>query len=318
MPSRKQGTTMSGFWAHDPPDDLLESVFECYPEGIVVLSPDGFVIRINGIAAELLNVAAPDGGGPPLVETPLASAFGPSVMTTMQHGLPAPRVHELAGGRTIAVSARPVSSGRHPSPCVLVMLRDAGTGHERRRTTDRRPIGSRTSWVDLRQVEFDDDETTGFVAASSPTRQAYESALECAEVRSPVLLLGETGTGKSLFARLIHRLSGDPSRPFHEINCGALPEGLIEAELFGYSRGAFTGADSRGKPGLIELAHTGTLLLDEVADRPVSLQVKLLKFLETGEIWSIGASKGKRVDVRIIAATNGDLTRMMNEGDRKS
>src|SRR5262249_38881816 len=174
MPSRKTGTTMSGFWAHDPPDDLLESVFESYPEGIVVLSPDGVIVRINGIAAELLEVAAPDVVGLRLAETPLGSAFGPSVMTPLQHGLASTLLHDLAAGRTIAISTRRVSSSRHSSPCVLVMLRDARSGHERRTTTDRRPIGSRASWVDLRQVEFDDDEMTGFVAASSPTRQAYE------------------------------------------------------------------------------------------------------------------------------------------------
>src|ERR1043166_4366415 len=216
MPNKKLGTTMSGFWAHDPPDDLLESIFECYPEGVVVLSPDGVALRINGVAAELLEVTAPDVVGRCVSETALGPALGPSVMTTLQHGSVS-RVHALPGGRRIAVSPRPVLSGRHTSSCVLVMLRDAGSPHERKTTTSRAPIGLGTSWVDLRRVDFDDDEMTGFVAASSPMREAYESALVCAEVRSPVLLLGETGTGKSLFARLIHRLSGDPSRACHQV-----------------------------------------------------------------------------------------------------
>lgn len=91
------------------------------------------------------------------------------------------------------------------------------------------------------------------------------------------------------------------------MNWAAILEGLVEVELFGYARGAFTGADSRGKPGLVELAHSGTLLLDEVGDLPTALQVKLLRFLEEGEIWPVGAVRGRRPDVRILAATNQDL-----------
>ena len=141
-----------------------------------------------------------------------------------------------------------------------------------------------------------------------------DKALQCATVDSPVLLRGETGTGKGVFAKLIHEASARRSGPFCVVNCGAIPEGLLEAELFGYARGAFTGADSRGKVGLIELAHAGTLLLDEIGDLPLGLQVKLLRFLESGEVWPVGASKGKRPDVRIVAATNRDVRQMIAEG----
>jgi transcriptional regulator with PAS, ATPase and Fis domain len=98
------------------------------------------------------------------------------------------------------------------------------------------------------------------------------------------------------------------------VNCGAIPEGLMEAELFGYAKGAFTGADAKGKVGLVELAHRGTLLLNEIGDLPLSLQVKLLRFLEDGEVWAVGAVKPKRPDVRIIAATNRNLPAMIAEG----
>jgi transcriptional regulator with PAS, ATPase and Fis domain len=138
--------------------------------------------------------------------------------------------------------------------------------------------------------------------------------VQCAAVDSPVLILGETGTGKGVFARLIHDASVRRSGPFREVNCGALPEGLIEAELFGYAKGAFTGADWRGKVGLIELAEGGTLLLDEIGDLPLGLQVKFLRFLETGEVWPVGAARGKRPDSRIVAATNRDFSQMIDEG----
>ena len=160
-----------------------------------------------------------------------------------------------------------------------------------------------------------DGERRYLLIAESPALRAVKAkALDFAGVDSPVLVVGETGTGKNVIARLIHRASKRRAEPLREVNCGAIPAGLIESELFGYARGAFTGADSRGKIGLVELAHNGTLLLDEIGDLPHPLQVKLLSFLEAGEIWPVGASKPRQVDVRIIAATNADLAGMVSEG----
>jgi transcriptional regulator with PAS, ATPase and Fis domain len=145
-------------------------------------------------------------------------------------------------------------------------------------------------------------------------RTARDLALKYAAVDSPVLLLGETGTGKGVFSTMIHEASPRAHGPFLELNCGAIPEGVIEAELFGYARGAFTGADVRGKPGLLELAQGGTLLLDEIGDLPQGLQVKLLRFLEDGKIWPVGGTRFKRLDVRILAATNQDLDALVARG----
>jgi transcriptional regulator with PAS, ATPase and Fis domain len=158
-------------------------------------------------------------------------------------------------------------------------------------------------------VQIDD-----IVAQSPALVEVRETALRYAAVDSTVLLLGETGAGKGLFARLIHQASARSNGPFLEVNCGAIPEGLMEAELFGYAKGAFTGADSKGKVGLVELAHRGTLLLNEIGDLPLGLQVKLLRFLEDGEVWAVGAVKPKRPDVRIIASTNRDLPAMIAAG----
>jgi DNA-binding NtrC family response regulator len=126
-----------------------------------------------------------------------------------------------------------------------------------------------------------------------------------------VLLTGESGTGKELVARGIHRMSGRAS--FVAINCGALPEHLLESELFGHEKGSFTGAE-RAKPGLLETAHGGTAFLDEVAELPLSLQPKLLRALEYGEIRRIGATEARALDIRIIAATNRDLEEEVRAG----
>ncbi len=131
--------------------------------------------------------------------------------------------------------------------------------------------------------------------------------------KTNVLILGESGTGKGLIAELIHYNSPRKDKPFISINCSAIPETLLESELFGYKKGAFTGAVS-DKKGLITLADGGTLFLDEIGDMPMSLQAKLLKVIETGEIMPLGDTVKRLVDVRIIAATNADLEKKVKEG----
>ncbi len=131
---------------------------------------------------------------------------------------------------------------------------------------------------------------------------------------SSVLITGETGTGKDLVASVIHRLSPRAQGPFIKINCGALPETLLESELFGHTRGAFTGA-VRDKPGRFQLADGGTLYLTEIGDLPLTLQVKLLTFLDDKEIIPLGATRSARADVRLIAATHRDLQAMVGQGN---
>lgn len=141
-----------------------------------------------------------------------------------------------------------------------------------------------------------------------------ENVQRAAKINSTILLEGESGVGKEVFAHEIHTASHRKDNPFIRVNCGAIPEQLIESELFGYEKGAFTGADHRGKPGLFELAHTGTIFLDEIGDLPLNMQVKLLRVIQEREIVRIGGTATIPVDVRIIAATNKDLKAMVADG----
>ncbi len=131
--------------------------------------------------------------------------------------------------------------------------------------------------------------------------------------KTTALISGESGTGKELIARQIHNLSAQSTAPFVALNCAAIPENLIEAELFGYEKGAFTGAD-QVKLGLVEMADQGTLFLDEIGELPLALQVKLLRFLQGQEFFRLGSSKSRKVDVRIITATNQNLEKMVEQG----
>lgn len=156
-------------------------------------------------------------------------------------------------------------------------------------------------------------ETTYFLGTSPQVQKLLSLIEQIAPTKSNVLILGESGTGKSLIAELIHKNSPRRDGPFISINCAAIPETLLEAELFGYKKGAFTGAVS-DKKGLIELANGGTLFLDEIGDLPLGLQAKLLKFLETYEFIPLGDIHKKHVDIRLISATNKNLEKLIKEG----
>jgi len=152
------------------------------------------------------------------------------------------------------------------------------------------------------------------IGQSNKMREVFDLVEKVADCDSTILLNGETGTGKGLVAKAIHRKSKRENRPFISINCGAIPENLLESELFGHVRGAFTGATS-SKQGKFELADGGTILLDEIGDMSSDLQVKVLKVLEEGEFEQVGGSKTLKVDVRIIAATHRDLCEEVQKGN---
>ncbi|NRA33755.1 MAG: sigma-54-dependent Fis family transcriptional regulator [Polyangiaceae bacterium] len=153
----------------------------------------------------------------------------------------------------------------------------------------------------------------GILAKSGAMETVFRTIAKIADYKTTVLVTGESGVGKELVARAIHSASGRKSHPFVAVNCGAIPENLLESELFGHRKGAFTDAH-RDREGLFENAHRGTLFLDEIGELPVALQVKLLRVLEGDPIRRLGETKGVEVDVRIVAATNRDLTKETEAG----
>jgi DNA-binding NtrC family response regulator len=165
----------------------------------------------------------------------------------------------------------------------------------------------------LRRAQEENKDTEALVGHSAPWEQALERARQAAATDADVLIEAESGTGKELVARLIHRLSSRKQGPFVALNCTAFPESLLESELFGHARGAFTGAVG-ARPGKFETANGGTLLLDEVGEMPLPLQPKLLRALQEREFDRLGSNQTVRVDIRVIATTNRPLEAAVNEG----
>ena len=152
-----------------------------------------------------------------------------------------------------------------------------------------------------------------FIFNSPQMQNVYSKIQRVAKTTTTILITGESGTGKEVAARAVHENSNRADKPFIPVNCGAIPENLMESEFFGYVKGAFKGANPKGKIGYFEQADGGTIFLDEIGDMPLSLQVKLLRVLQEKTITPIGAGKGKKIDIRIIAATNKDLEELVKE-----
>jgi len=301
-----------------PPSDpaagaqALEALIEGAPDGLALLSPDGRVLRVNEAATRLLGVRREELVGRFIADDAIGLNIEASwVLDALSSHAAVSRALDLRGGRKAMVTMR-AGSGADDQPQYLILIVRDVTGISQlvSRVQATAPI-SGARWSQMRRSEIGIDR---IVTESRALRAVAEKALQFAHVDSPVLIVGETGTGKTLFSRIIHQASGRAGASLREVNCGAIPAGLMESELFGYARGAFTGADARGKTGLVELANDGTLLLDEIGDMPLLLQVKLLQFLEASEVWPVGASKPKRVNVRVIAATNAELSDMVAQG----
>lgn len=167
---------------------------------------------------------------------------------------------------------------------------------------------------ELQFLRWEQSKTGDIVASSHGMKKIVNLAIRIAKVDSTVLLQGQSGVGKGVISKLIHNNSPRKDKPFIKIDCGAIPEQLLESELFGYEQGAFTGAQKGGKIGLVELANRGTLFLDEIGELPLNLQIKLLRVIQDKEILRIGANSTIPVDIRIIAATNRDLSDMVDKG----
>lgn len=281
-------------------NSLLRAVLASTDNGIIAVDRDGLVSMLSPVAQKLLRCDE-------------AAALGRPVDAVWPHsGL----LRVLASGKGTAGGVERI--GDRQIVCSKTPVRVAGetvgvvaTMH------DVRHIQKMEATVRRRILASGHVAVTSFgniLGSSASLRQAVAMGLDYARTAATVLIHGETGTGKELFAQSIHNESPRRGEPFVAVNCAALPGQLLESELFGYEPGAFTGASQKGKPGLFELAHGGTIFLDEIAEMELPLQGKLLRVLQEKKVMRLGSDQVIPVDVRVVAATNRNLGQLMVEG----
>lgn len=215
-------------------------------------------------------------------------------------------IQAVSNGNTVLVTSVPVMNKKGQIEYMITTVRNMAQLRKAPRTGSGEPLNRADLDSVLRRL--------GIVYRSRAMGRLIDLVARVAATDATVLITGETGVGKEVIARLIHELSPRRNRPFLKINCAALPKELVESELFGYEPGAFTGARAGGKVGLFEAADGGTLLLDEVGEMPLDMQAKLLRVLQEQEVLRLGGTRTRSVNVRVLAATNVELWRLVNEG----
>ncbi|QRG66695.1 sigma 54-interacting transcriptional regulator [Brevibacillus choshinensis] len=287
--------------------ELVEQLYD----GIVMCDRNGIVTMINQAYCDFLETTMEEAIGKPITEV-IENTRMPQVMETGKAELG----HLMrVGNRDIIVSRMPM---REDDKIIGAMgkviyndLRELRSMVERYNIMERKLDFYRQELKRVAGTRYSFDS----IFADHPLlKETIQLAKKVASSRSSILILGESGTGKELFAQAIHGESPRAEGPFVRVNCAAIPKDLMEAELFGYEDGAFTGARKGGKPGKVELAHGGTLFLDEIGDMPLDMQVKLLRVLQEKEVERIGATRPIQVDIRVIAATHRPLEKLMEEG----
>ncbi len=294
----------------------LEAVFDASYDEIYVTDGTGTTTSINKVGESYYGVKAEEMVGKNVRELEKLGYFSPSVVDIVleeKRRITIPQ--KTKTGKQLIVTANPVFEGDNNIIRVVVNSRDVTELTNLRQKLQDTEKLAETYRNQIMQMKKKHDQCLTIIADSDQMKQILEMITRVAQVESTVLMLGESGVGKGVLAKKIHDLSKRAEGPFITINCGAIPDNLLESELFGYEPGAFSGASKEGKKGLIEMVHKGTLLLDEVGELPLSLQVKLLTVIQERKVMRVGGSESRSVDIRIIAATNRDIQKMVKEGE---
>jgi transcriptional regulator with PAS, ATPase and Fis domain len=291
----------------------LGPIMDLAYEGTIIVDEEGFIVLVNQAMVDILGVRTQDMIGKHILKAYPNSKLSrlPIVMQTGKAEVGWPH---LLNGREIMACRYPlIRNGRAIGALGKVLIQDV---QDRLRLANRSHLqppapGDSPRLAKVGDFKYD---INSIIGHSKVMRSLKETLQRVEERSSNVLLAGESGTGKELFAHAIHAASKRRNGPFVKMNCAAIPEHLLESELFGYSDGAFTGAKKGGQVGKFELAHNGTMFLDEISDMSLPMQAKLLRILQERELTPLGSNTAKHVDVRIIAATNVKLEEAVREG----
>ena len=289
----------------------LDQTFGAFREGICVSDADGTILYLNSRHEELANLKSGEILGKSAEKTCENGIFdfvvNPEVVRTKK---PVTGVQSVCTGRHLFLDGYPVFDDKGEVTLVVTFIRDMTAMQELKKR-----VSAQEKMLEAYQfLQSSNEIKYPQILDSDRLKSAYSRLVRVADTDATVLLLGETGVGKDVFAKKLHALSARSERAFIKADCACIPENLIESEFFGYVPGAFSGASAKGKVGYFEKADSGTLFLDEIGELPLQLQAKLLRVLQDREVVRVGATTPRKVDVRIVAATNKDLEEEVEAG----
>lgn len=293
----------------------LEAIFESSFDGLYITDGNANTIRVNSAYEKITGLSKNDLIGQNMHNLVKEKVFDSSVtLEVLEKKKSITIMQKVLGEKQLIVTGTPVFDEKGEILLVVTNVRDiTGLNNLRSQLEESRRINS-SIYQTLQEHDGTEHALEKLVIKSQSMVQVIKKAIKVARAETSILLLGESGVGKSMIADIIHKMSPRKEGPFIKINCGAIPYSLMESELFGYEKGAFTGALHTGKAGLIEIANQGTVFLDEVGELKPDMQVKLLEVLENKTFKKIGSQRSTEVDVNIIAATNRDLKTMIKDG----
>ena len=291
----------------------FEAILESFYDGIGIIDSDGTLLRVNTSYERITGLSKYDNGvGRNVRELQDDGTVSQAVaLLVLSQKKPVTIKQKIKTGKEILITGSPVFNEKGEMLRVVCNIRDMtelNLLRERIENTEQQNIRYAHEIKELRTKLWRHEE---FIFRSASMQRVFKLIVRVAHVNSHVLITGESGVGKEIVATLIHELSPRVNGPFLQINCGAIPENLLESELFGYEEGAFTGARCGGKKGIFELCEGGTLLLDEIGEMPMTMQVKLLRVLQQQEVLRVGAAKPIKFNVRVVTATNKNLEEMV-------
>lgn len=293
----------------------LDAFMACSDDLACISDGEGSKLRISSSSERIFGVKPESLIGKNVTDLEKDGMYFPSATRlVLEEKKPVSLTQKTKSGKTLLVHATPFFDNERNIKRVVSISKDI-TGEEKLKMELENTISIVQKYEkELSSLRIDNLKSSEFLYRSKAMAKLIETVNKIAAVESTVLVYGKTGVGKEILAKYIHSISDRAKYPFIKINCGAIPENLLEAELFGYEKGAFTGARSDGKPGLFEIADQGTLMLDEISELPLSLQVKLLRVLQEKEFMRVGGIKTISINVRIIAVSNKDLKALVKSG----
>jgi PAS domain S-box-containing protein len=301
-------------WAYEELTREQDAIINATSEGLWICDGDANVLRVNAASERLNGILAAQVVGRNMRELVAEGLFDRSATLEVIRTRVRVDMLQARNGRKLVLTGNPVFDDAGKLIRVVVNERDITEIEGLQRELEEQEAMKDRLRDQVLEMQVETVESRRVIARSPCMQKALRQAIKVAGVDSTVLVLGESGVGKGLIADLVHKYSSRAEKPLVKINCGAIPESLVEAELFGYEKGAFTGAQAKGKPGYFELADGGILFLDEIAELPLTSQVKLLRFLEDGRVTRVGGTESRKLDVRILAATHRDLQAMVEQG----